>query len=101
MRIKIRAFLELMRPANVITALTDVLAGMAIVGFTFGTIDYQFWPVIFLGISTMCLYAGGVVFNDIFDHEPSKDLNEHYPVVVFNVLKPFLVESSCFHWEFS
>lgn len=69
MRIKIRAFLELMRPANVITALTDVLAGLAIVGFTFGTIDYQFWPVIFLGVSTMCLYAGGVVFNDIFDHE--------------------------------
>jgi len=69
MRIKIRAFLELMRPANVITALTDVLAGMAIVGFTFGTLDYQFWPVVFLGISTMCLYAGGVVFNDVFDHE--------------------------------
>ncbi|MEN9729615.1 MAG: 4-hydroxybenzoate polyprenyltransferase, partial [Bacteroidota bacterium] len=45
MRIKIRAFLELMRPANVITALTDVLAGMAIVGFSFGTLDYQFWPV--------------------------------------------------------
>jgi 4-hydroxybenzoate polyprenyltransferase len=69
MRIKLRAFLELMRPANVITALTDILAGMAIVGFTFGTIEYQFLPVIFLGISTMCLYAGGVVFNDVFDHE--------------------------------
>ena len=67
MRIKFRAFLELMRPANVITALTDILAGMAIVGFTFGTLDYQFWPVVFLGISTMCLYAGGVVFNDVFD----------------------------------
>ncbi len=69
MRTKIRAFLELMRPANVITALTDVLAGLAIVEFTFGTLDYQFWPVLFLGISTMCLYAGGVVFNDIFDQE--------------------------------
>lgn len=72
MRLKIRAFLEFMRPANVITALTDVLAGMAIVGFTFGTLDYQFWPVVFLGISTMCLYAGGVIFNDVFDHELDK-----------------------------
>ncbi len=69
MRIIIRAFLELMRPANVITALSDVLAGLAIVGFTFGTLDYQYMPLLLLGISGMCLYAGGVVFNDIFDHE--------------------------------
>jgi 4-hydroxybenzoate polyprenyltransferase len=66
---KIRAFAELMRPANVVTALSDILAGLAIVGFTFGGLDYQFYPALFLGISSMCLYAGGVVFNDIFDHE--------------------------------
>jgi 4-hydroxybenzoate polyprenyltransferase len=39
------------------------------VGFTFGRLDYQFYPALFLGLSSMCLYAGGVVFNDIFDHE--------------------------------
>ena len=66
---KIRAFAELTRPANVVTALSDILAGLAIVGFTFGGLDYQFYPALFLGISSMCLYAGGVVFNDIFDHE--------------------------------
>jgi len=66
---KIRAFAELMRPANVVTALSDILAGLAIVGFTFGGLDYQFYPALFLGLSSMCLYAGGVVFNDIFDHE--------------------------------
>jgi len=67
MKVKIRAFIELMRPANVITSLTDVLAGMSIVGFIFNFMDIN--SVLFLGLSTMCLYAGGVVFNDVFDHE--------------------------------
>jgi 4-hydroxybenzoate polyprenyltransferase len=66
---KLRAFAELTRPANVVTALSDIMAGLAIVGFTFGRLEYQFYPALFLGISSMCLYAGGVVFNDIFDHE--------------------------------
>jgi 4-hydroxybenzoate polyprenyltransferase len=66
---KIRAFAELTRPANVVTALSDIMAGLAIVGFVFGLLDYQFYPALFLGISSMCLYAGGVVFNDVFDHE--------------------------------
>jgi 4-hydroxybenzoate polyprenyltransferase len=66
MQAKIKAFIELMRPANVITALTDILAGMSIVGFLFNLNEID--SVLFLGISTMCLYAGGVVFNDLFDH---------------------------------
>jgi 4-hydroxybenzoate polyprenyltransferase len=66
---KLRAFAELTRPANVVTALSDIMAGLAIVGFTFGRLDYQFYHALFLGLSSMCLYAGGVVFNDIFDHE--------------------------------
>ena len=66
---KLRAFTELTRPANVVTALSDIMAGLAIVGFVFGRLDYQFYPALFLGLSSMCLYAGGVVFNDVFDHE--------------------------------
>jgi 4-hydroxybenzoate polyprenyltransferase len=67
---RIRAFLELMRPANVVTAYTDVAAGMAIVGFVFGKdMMNQLIPLITLGFSSMALYAGGVVFNDIFDQE--------------------------------
>jgi hypothetical protein len=66
---KLRAFLELTRPANVVTALSDILAGMAIVGFTFGFKNYQISSVLHLGLSSMCLYAGGVVFNDIFDRK--------------------------------
>jgi hypothetical protein len=41
---KLRAFAELTRPANVVTALSDIMAGLAIVGFTFGSLDYQFYP---------------------------------------------------------
>ena len=66
---KVRAFLELMRPANVVTAFTDVAAGIAIVGYVFGKELNQVIPLVTLGCSSMALYAGGVVFNDIFDHE--------------------------------
>ena len=66
---KIRAFAELTRPANVVTALSDIMAGLAIVGFVFGRLGYQFYPALFLGLSSMSLYAGGVVFNDVFDHK--------------------------------
>ena len=66
---KVRAFLELMRPANVVTAFTDVAAGMSIVGFVFGKEINLLIPLLTLGFSSMALYAGGVVFNDVFDQE--------------------------------
>ena len=66
---KVRAFLELMRPANVVTAFTDIAAGMAIVGYVFGREMNLLLPLATLGFSSMALYAGGVVFNDIFDQE--------------------------------
>ena len=57
----IRAYLELLRPANVATALADVLAGFAVAGLH----DRRALP--WLLISTASLYAGGVVLNDVFD----------------------------------
>ena len=54
-----RAYIELLRPANVATALADVLAGFAVAG------SAAPW----LLASTACLYAGGVVFNDFFDRQ--------------------------------
>ena len=53
------AFATLMRPANVVTAMADVLAGAAAAGTTGGL------PGLLL--STAALYAGGVVLNDVFD----------------------------------
>ena len=56
-----RGYLELLRPANVVTAVADVLAGYAVAGRG----NHRALPWL-LG-ATVCLYAGGVVLNDVFD----------------------------------
>lgn len=58
-----------MRPANILTAITDIMAGVAISGFLlagYGDTQsvLQFLCLIF---ATIGLYGGGVVFNDVFD----------------------------------
>ncbi len=58
----IKPYLQLTRPANIVTAIADILAGMAIAQFTFGTS-----PAYWLILSTVGLYGGGVVMNDVFD----------------------------------
>lgn len=70
---KIRAYLELMRPANIVTAFADILAGFAVAG---GAINFSGEAALFspeglgwLLLSTFGLYGGGVVFNDVFDAE--------------------------------
>ena len=57
-----------MRPANIITAVSDILAGIAIAGyFTKGFEKISILPVLLLCLSTIGLYGGGVVLNDVFD----------------------------------
>ncbi len=82
----IRSFLELARPANVVTAWADILAGIAIViglghdialeqgnnlfwlGETLSS--FGLFPAVgWLILATTGLYAGGVVLNDVFDAE--------------------------------
>ena len=60
-----------MRPANIVTAVSDVLAGITISGFFFNShFDLNnTQPVLLLCLSTIGLYGGGVVFNDVFDTE--------------------------------
>lgn len=68
-----------MRPANVVTSVADVLAGIAISGyFLNGHINY-IW-VFLLCLSTAGLYAGGIVFNDIFDAELDKIERPERPI---------------------
>ena len=57
----LRGYLELLRPANVVTAVADVLAGYAVAGRA----NTRALP--WLLTATVCLYAGGVVLNDFFD----------------------------------
>lgn len=69
-------YFQLTRPANVITAIADIWAGFAIAcawdymatNWIYG--DQQFWlNLLWLSLSTIGLYAGGVAFNDIADAE--------------------------------
>ena len=52
-----------MRPANIVTAWADVLAGFAAAGAATSNLA----PLAWLLLATTGLYGGGVVFNDIFD----------------------------------
>lgn len=66
---KTTGYLRLMRPANIVTAIADVLAGIAISGyFINGSNSFHLLvPALLLCLSTAGLYGGGVVFNDVFD----------------------------------
>lgn len=64
----LKALLSLTRPANLVTAIADVLAGMAIAGY-FLLPEPAVAPVGWLALATVGLYGGGVVFNDVFDAE--------------------------------
>ena len=59
---ELKPYLQLTRPANLVTAIADILAGMAIAQFTFSSFNPAF-----LVFSTLGLYGGGVVMNDVFD----------------------------------
>lgn len=72
------AYLQLLRPANIVTAWADILVGYAAAGGVNGLIGA--WqsglsPQPLLGslgwliLSTSGLYGGGIVFNDVFDAE--------------------------------
>ncbi len=59
---KLHDILTLVRPANIVTAISDILAGMAIAGLGPPIVNAAL-----LIFATTGLYAGGIVFNDIFD----------------------------------
>jgi 4-hydroxybenzoate polyprenyltransferase len=73
-----------MRPANIVTSISDVLAGVAISGFLIEPVLFvdQILPVILLCISTIGLYGGGVVFNDVFDAELDKIERRERPIPI-------------------
>ena len=59
--------MQLLRPANVVTAISDVLAGVAL-GCLFLQLPLPTTLALsYLVVATLFLYAGGIVFNDVFD----------------------------------
>ncbi len=82
------AYLQLMRPANILTAIADILAGFAISGSVaeiFNTGNGWFYipdvkNLLCLIVSTVGLYGGGVVLNDFFDAELDKAERPERPI---------------------
>lgn len=68
-------YLKLARPANLITAIADVAAGLgiglmlAVATNIWDGLAASLGDLLLLCIATVGLYGGGVVFNDIFDLE--------------------------------
>ncbi len=76
-----KSYLELSRPANVVTAWADILAGAAAAGGAWEIMEgsmagyFLETPLPDLGwllLATTGLYAGGVVMNDVYDVELDK-----------------------------
>lgn len=68
--VRLRAYLELLRPPNLFTAAADVLAGYLTAVGALGRIDGE--VLTWLIVATVCLYGGGVVLNDYFDEAIDK-----------------------------
>jgi 4-hydroxybenzoate polyprenyltransferase len=74
--------LRLMRPANIVTAVSDVMAGFAIAMYTTHTEwnGLSLSSALLLILSTIGLYGGGVVMNDVFDAELDKVERPERPI---------------------
>lgn len=97
---KFLGYLRLMRLANIVTAISDVLAGVAIAGslisITFGRAEDTPIPlgkllleqapsdtisiILLLILATSGLYGGGVVLNDVFDADLDKKERPERPI---------------------
>ncbi len=61
---KLRAYAELMRLANVFTAISNVWMGMIV-----ATASLPGWTAVGVSASSALLYLAGMVLNDVFDHQ--------------------------------
>jgi 4-hydroxybenzoate polyprenyltransferase len=80
---KLLGYIRLMRPANIVTAVADILAGIAISGFLgLSVANYldHLLPVLCLCLATIGLYGGGVVMNDVMDASLDKVERPERPI---------------------
>jgi 4-hydroxybenzoate polyprenyltransferase len=91
----VKPYLQLMRPANIITAIADILAGISVSFYSpfatmIGAALHDFWrsfrmtfeliDAFSLMIATIGLYGGGVVLNDYFDADLDKVERPERPI---------------------
>lgn len=93
---KVIGYIRLMRVANVVTSVADVLAGIAISGYFLTHRDYL--PIILLCISTIGLYSGGIIFNDVFDAALDKIERPERPIPsgLISIKEAAVFGSGCF-----
>ncbi len=86
---RLLAYLQLARPANIVTAVADILAGFAASGAlvtlrALPTAEWWTHPLAaslgWLILSTVGLYGGGIVFNDVFDAELDRSERPERPI---------------------
>ena len=75
----IKPFIQLVRPANILTAISDIIAGVAISGYL-ALSGYTASNILLLVTSTSCLYGSGITFNDVFDYEKDKKERPNRPI---------------------
>lgn len=82
---RLKAYLQLCRPANLPTAAADIIAGISISGLFLGLSTFEFpldvpFSAFLLIMASVFLYAGGVVLNDVFDIEIDKVERPERPI---------------------
>lgn len=89
---------QILRPANVVTAVSDILAGISLAVLFSGQAFPTLSQVLIIAVASMCLYAGGVVFNDVFDVEIDKKERPERPIPSGNISlkKAIFIGSLCF-----
>lgn len=82
---QVKGYLRLLRTANIVTAISDILAGIAIAGYisddNIAHMGGHGWQSVgLLVLATTGLYGGGVVLNDVFDAELDKVERPERPI---------------------
>lgn len=66
-----------MRPANIVTAIADILAGFAISSVAVAIVPAE---LLWLCLATIGLYGGGITFNDVFDAKLDRTERPERPI---------------------
>src|SRR5437870_11652794 len=74
-----RAYAQLVRLPNVFTAMADVLLGW-LAAVALGTPGARWPSFLLLLAASVCLYAGGMVWNDFFDVEQDRRERPFRPI---------------------
>lgn len=75
-----KAWLQLIRPSNVLTAISDILAGVSLACLFTQEVLPEVQTLICISLSSMLLYMGGIIYNDVFDSKLDKIERPERPI---------------------